>query len=89
MPVTNFLPVWHSSSKAQQPPGVTVTVYNSFRFRNIALGFAAGAGIGAGGAYAYLKRLQPSAVVQQAPADLLPNQGGHCRLLRVKWMYPH
>jgi hypothetical protein len=66
-----------SNSIAQQPPHAAVIVYHCFRFRNIALGFAAGAGIGAGGAYAYLKRLQPTAVVQQAPAELLPNQGGH------------
>jgi hypothetical protein len=46
------------------------------RLRNIALGFAAGAGIGAGGAYAYFRRLQPTAAPQLTPAaDLLPNQG--------------
>lgn len=47
-----------------------------YRLRNIALGFAAGAGIGAGGAYAYFRRLQPTAAPQLTPAaDLLPNQG--------------
>lgn len=62
------------------PPAAGSSAYSQMhviacRFRNIALGFAAGAGIGAGGAYAYLKRLQPTAVIQQQPADLLPNQG--------------
>jgi hypothetical protein len=59
------------------------------RLRSVALGIAVGAGIGAGGAYAYLNRLQPAggtAVVgPPQPTDLLPSSAGGLDVCCVPW----